>query len=312
MKFHVMSLFPEMMEQGLSHSIIGRSRSRGLIELNNIDIRDFTTNKHNRVDDTPYGGGCGMLIGPQPVYDAFASIKDELPEGTPVIYLTPQGRVFNQDIAKELANHEQVVLLCGHYEGIDERVLDMICTDYLSIGDYVLTGGELPAMIVIDCVSRLLPDVLHNADSFVEESFENGLLEHPQYTRPPVFMGREVPEVLLTGHHGKVEEYRLKEAERLTRERRPDLYEKYIVVKEARERAEKAEKEAKQAARKAAKIAAKISEAPAENEEDRRKDERILAAARERAEVAAEEAVKAKAEAERLMSPKPESKETQE
>ena len=232
MKFHVMSLFPEMMEQGLSHSIIGRSQSRGLIEINNINIRDFTVNKHKRVDDAPYGGGCGMLIGAQPVYDAFASIKDGLPEGTPVVYMTPQGRVFNQDIAKELATHEEMVLLCGHYEGIDERVLELICTDYLSIGDYVLTGGELPAMIVIDAVSRLLPEVLHNADSFVEESFENGLLEHPQYTRPPVFMGKEVPEVLLSGHHGKVDEYRLREAERLTRERRPDLWEKYLKRKE--------------------------------------------------------------------------------
>ncbi|MDO5695977.1 MAG: tRNA (guanosine(37)-N1)-methyltransferase TrmD [Eubacteriales bacterium] len=228
MNFHILSLFPEMIEGTMSHSMIGRAQERGLLNINNINIRDYSTNKHKRVDDYPYGGGNGMLMGPQAVYDAFASIRPSLAPDTPVIFMTPRGRVFRQEIARELATHEDVVLLCGHYEGIDERVLELICTDYISVGDYVLTGGELPAMIVVDAVSRLIPNVLSNADSARDESFEDGLLEHPQYTRPPEFMGKRVPDILLSGHHANITAWRRAASERETRARRPDLWAAYL------------------------------------------------------------------------------------
>lgn len=229
MKFHVLSLFPEMIEDGLAHSIIGRGIDNEIIELNTINIRDFSNNKHKKVDDYTYGGGSGMLMTPQPIYDAFSSIKDNIKPTTPIIYLTPQGVPFNQKLAKKYACHEDLVLLCGHYEGIDERVLELICTDYVSVGDYVLTGGELPAMILIDAISRLVPKVLNNEHSAHDESFEDNLLEYPQYTRPVEFMGKKVPEVLLSGHHQRVDEYRKKQRLLRTKERRPDLYMKYIL-----------------------------------------------------------------------------------
>ncbi|WP_271716103.1 tRNA (guanosine(37)-N1)-methyltransferase TrmD [Anaeromicropila herbilytica] len=225
MKYHVLTLFPEMIEQGLNTSIIGRAIEKEIIELNTVDIRDYSVNKHKKVDDYPYGGGAGMVMQAEPVYRAYQSIagttqKDKKPR---VVFLTPQGRVFNQSIAKELAAEEELIFLCGHYEGIDERVLEMIVTDNLSIGDYVLTGGELAAMVVIDAVSRLVPGVLNNDVSAEIESFHDNLLEYPQYTRPEEFEGRKVPEVLLSGHHQKIEQWRRMQSIQRTATRRPDL-----------------------------------------------------------------------------------------
>lgn len=239
MKYHVLTLFPEMIEQGLNTSIIGRGIDKGVLQLEVVNIRDFSENKHYKVDDYPYGGGAGMVMQAGPVYGAFESVargieekkrregEEDLGEKrTRVVYLTPQGKVFDQAMARELAEEEDLVFLCGHYEGIDERVLDMIVTDYVSIGDYVLTGGELPAMVVIDAVSRLIPGVLNNDSSAEFESFHGHLLEHPQYTRPEVFRGEKVPEVLLSGHHGNVEKWRREKSIERTLERRPDLFEK--------------------------------------------------------------------------------------
>lgn len=225
MKYHVLTLFPEMIKQGLDTSIIGRAMEKGLLELNTVDIRDFSTNKHKKVDDYPYGGGAGMVMQAGPVYNAYQSIVDnKIEEKKPrVIFLTPQGKVFNQTIAKELAAEEELIFLCGHYEGIDERVLEMIVTDNISIGDYVLTGGELAAMVVIDAISRLVPGVLNNDVSAEIESFHDNLLEYPQYTRPEEFQGKKVPEVLLSGHHGNIEKWRRKQSIQRTIERRPDL-----------------------------------------------------------------------------------------
>lgn len=226
MKIFVMTLFPEMIEQAINYSIIKRSLENELLDIEVIDIREFSNNKHKKVDDYPYGGGEGMVMSVQPIYDAYMSFADRA-QSAPVVYMSPKGRVFNQDIAKELVNNDTIVLLCGHYEGIDERAIDMICSDQISIGDYVLTGGELPALVLIDAVARLIPNVLHNDESAVNESFENNLLEYPQYTRPYDFMGNKVPEVLLSGHHKKIEEYRLKESEKITERNRPDLWERY-------------------------------------------------------------------------------------
>ena len=212
---------------GLNTSIIGRAIEAGLLEINAVNIRDYSTNKHMKVDDYPYGGGAGLVMQPEPVYRAYEDLTKDMKEKPRVVYLTPQGTTFHQEMAKELAKEEELVFLCGHYEGIDERVLEEIVTDYVSIGDYVLTGGELPAMVMIDSISRLVPGVLHNDDSAGDESFENGLLEYPQYTRPPVFLDKEVPEVLLSGHHENIRKWRHEQSVKRTKERRPDLWEAY-------------------------------------------------------------------------------------
>ena len=212
---------------GLNTSIIGRAIEAGLLEINAVNIRDYSTNKHMKVDDYPYGGGAGLVMQPEPVYRAYEDLTKDMKKKPRVVYLTPQGTTFHQEMAKELAKEEELVFLCGHYEGIDERVLEEIVTDYVSIGDYVLTGGELPAMVMIDSISRLVPGVLHNDDSAGDESFENGLLEYPQYTRPPVFLDKEVPEVLLSGHHENIRKWRHEQSVKRTKERRPDLWEAY-------------------------------------------------------------------------------------
>ena len=206
MHFHVLTLFPEMIVQGMGVSITGRAMEKGIISVNAVNIRDYSKDKHRHVDDAPYGGGAGMVMQPGPVVEAYEDLCQKTGKRPRVIYMTPQGRVFNQEIARELAKEEDLVFLCGHYEGIDERALEMICTDYLSVGDYVLTGGELPAMVMIDCISRLVPGVLNNEVSAEVESFHDNLLEYPQYTRPEVFCGRTVPEILLSGHHQKIED----------------------------------------------------------------------------------------------------------
>lgn len=212
---------------GLNTSIIGRAIDAGLLEINAVNIRDYSTNKHMKVDDYPYGGGAGLVMQPEPVYRAYEDLTKDMKKKPRIVYLTPQGTTFHQEMAKELAKEEELVFLCGHYEGIDERVLEEIVTDYVSIGDYVLTGGELPAMVMIDSISRLVPGVLHNDDSAGDESFENGLLEYPQYTRPPVFLDKEVPEVLLSGHHENIRKWRHEQSVKRTKERRPDLWEAY-------------------------------------------------------------------------------------
>ena len=227
MRYHVLTLFPEMILDGLNTSIIGRAMNKGLIELNAINIRDFSTNKHMKVDDYPYGGGAGMVMQAEPVYLSYKSVADDIISRTGkkprVVYLTPQGKVFNQRMAEEFAKEEDLIFLCGHYEGIDERALELIVTDNVSIGDYVLTGGELPAMVMIDTISRLVKGVLNNDDSAKYESFADNRLEYPQYTRPEEFMGMKVPKVLLSGDHKKVEQWREEESFKRTKERRPDL-----------------------------------------------------------------------------------------
>ena len=232
-QYFILTLFPEMVEQTLSHSIMGRAQKDGLISIKAVNIRDYTLNKQKHVDDYPYGGGAGMLMQGQPIYDAYQSIMPQA-AGARVVYLTPQGRTFTQSIAEELAREESLVFLCGHYEGIDERLIEEIVTDELSIGDFVLTGGELAAAAVIDAVSRLTPGVLGKEESFVDESFSDGLLEYPQYTRPPVFMGREVPEVLLSGHHDNVAKWRREQALLRTAEKRPDLLAKAVLTEKDR------------------------------------------------------------------------------
>lgn len=226
-RFHVLTLFPDMVMSGLNTSIIGRAMDAGLLEIQAVNIRDYSTNKHLKVDDYPYGGGAGLVMQPEPIYRAYQDLKKDMKKVPRVIYLTPQGKVFHQEMAKELAKEEELVFLCGHYEGVDERVLEEIVTDYVSIGDYVLTGGELPAMVMIDAISRLVPGVLNNDESAGEESFENGLLEYPQYTRPPIFLEKEVPEVLLSGHHENIRKWRYEQSVKRTKERRPDLWEAY-------------------------------------------------------------------------------------
>ena len=228
MNFHVMTLFPQMIYDGLNTSITGRAINNGIISVNTVDIRDFSKDKHLKVDDYPYGGGAGMVMQPGPVCDAYQSIADKAGYRPRVVYMTPQGYTFNQQMAHDFAKEEDLVILCGHYEGIDERALEKIVTDYVSIGDYVLTGGELPAMVVIDTVSRLIPGVLNNSESAQTESFENGLLEHPQYTRPVEYDGMRVPDVLLSGHHGNIDAWRHEKAIERTKKYRPDMYEKYI------------------------------------------------------------------------------------
>lgn len=233
-KFHVLTLFPEMIEQGLSCGVIGRAVRHHIISLNPVNIRDYTLEKHGKVDDYPYGGGAGMLIQAQPVYDAHKAITGGRRVRT--VYVTPQGRPFDQKLARELAAEEELILLCGHYEGIDERVLEEIVTDDVSIGDYILTGGELAAMVIIDAVARLCPGVLGNDSSASEESFHNDLLEYPQYTRPEVWQDKSVPEVLLSGNHTEVTKWRLAQSIERTGQRRPDLYEKYLQKQQLAER----------------------------------------------------------------------------
>jgi len=224
-----------MIEQGLKTSITGRAADKGLISFNAVNIRDFSNDsKHHKVDDYTYGGGAGMLMQAQPIYDCFLSIKNKVlgtssEEKLRVVYVTPQGSVFDQKMATDLAKEEDLVFLCGHYEGVDERVLEEIVTDYVSIGDYVLTGGELPAMVMIDAISRLVPGVLNNDESAMTESFSGGLLEYPQYSRPEEWMGKKVPAILLSGDHKKVDEWRLEQSILRTKERRPDLYEKWAL-----------------------------------------------------------------------------------
>lgn len=226
MNFYVLTLFPEMIDGGVNHSIVKRAHDKGHIRLNSVNIRDFAGNKHGKVDDYPYGGGTGLVMTPQPVYDAYQSLG--VPTGTRVVYLTPKGRPFEQATAKALAQETDMVLLCGHYEGIDQRVLDLIVTDEISIGDYVLTGGELAACVIIDAVTRLLPGVL-KPDATRHESFENNLLEHPHYTRPAMFRGVAVPAVLLEGHHQKINDFRKEKSLELTQQQRPDLLERQSV-----------------------------------------------------------------------------------
>lgn len=263
MNFHILTLFPEMVMSGLNTSIIGRAAARGLLSIEAVNIRDYAFNKHQSVDDYPYGGGAGMLMQAEPVYLAYKAVEDQIlaraaqaeltgesPKQTEcteqnvsavqaenmeeaaekkklrVVYLSPQGDTFSQEMAEELAKEEDLILLCGHYEGIDERVLEEIVTDYVSIGDYVLTGGELPAMVMVDTISRLVPGVLHNDVSAEFESFQDHLLEYPQYSRPEEWHGKKVPEVLLSGHHANIEKWRRQQSILRTRERRPDLFEK--------------------------------------------------------------------------------------
>ena len=258
MNFHVLTLFPEMIEQGVNTSITGRAINNGLLSINAVNIRDYAFNKHNSVDDYPYDGGAGMLMQAEPVYLAYEAVKEQIDKRKQenikseevtstepadcsevrnsdlqdenskkrplrVVYLSPQGDVFNQKMAEEMAQEEDLVLLCGHYEGIDERVLEEIVTDYVSIGDYVLTGGELPAMVMIDTISRLVPGVLHNDVSAEFESFQDNLLEYPQYSRPEEWRGKKVPPILLSGHHANIEKWRREQSILRTMERRPDL-----------------------------------------------------------------------------------------
>ena len=229
MRFHILTLFPEMVMQGLMTSITGRAVKQNKIAIEATNIRDYTLDKHAKVDDYPYGGGAGMLMQAQPVYDAYRSVADRLPDGAKkrVIYVTPQGTPFTQQMAQDFAESDDLILLCGHYEGIDERVLEELVTDYVSIGDYVLTGGELASMVIVDAVARLVPDVLNNDQSAETESFHGNLLEYPQYSRPEVWHDKKVPEVLLSGNQKKIDEWRLEQSVQRTRQRRPDLYEKY-------------------------------------------------------------------------------------
>lgn len=270
MNFHILTLFPEMVMNGLNTSIIGRAVSKGLLSIEAVNIRDYAFNKHQSVDDYPYGGGAGMLMQAEPVYLAYEAVAQKIAEentalqenaeenaelqenaeesavvrqGTEhtagrkprVVYLSPQGSVFTQKMAEELAQEEDLILLCGHYEGIDERVLEEIVTDYVSIGDYVLTGGELPAMVMVDTISRLVPGVLHNDVSAEFESFQDNLLEYPQYSRPEEWHGKKVPEVLLSGHHANIEKWRREQSILRTRERRPDLLEGCALTEKERQ-----------------------------------------------------------------------------
>ncbi len=243
MNFHILTLFPDMVMDGLNTSIIGRAVNAGLLSIEAVNIRDYAFNKHQSVDDYPYGGGAGMLMQAEPVYLAYEAVAGKIAERgheeqtgkkLRVVYLSPQGDVFNQKMAEELAQEEDLILLCGHYEGIDERVLEEIVTDYVSIGDYVLTGGELPAMVMVDAISRLVPGVLHNDVSAEFESLQDNLLEYPQYSRPEEWHGKKVPPVLLSGHHANIEKWRREQSILRTYERRPDLFEKCELTEKER------------------------------------------------------------------------------
>ena len=234
MKFSVMTLFPEMVKNVLDESIMGRAQESGRIEIECVNIRDFSTDKHRKTDDTPYGGGVGMVMTCQPIFDCYESIRSRIPEGnkTRVIYMSPKGRQFSHQVAKELSEYDNLIFLCGHYEGVDQRVIDALVDDEISIGDYVVTGGEIPACIVIDATSRLLDGVLSSAECYEGESVASGILEYPQYTKPRVFRDMEVPEILLSGDHKKIDLWRLAEAIKITEERRPDLLALHPEVRE--------------------------------------------------------------------------------
>ncbi|MBR1471217.1 MAG: tRNA (guanosine(37)-N1)-methyltransferase TrmD [Lachnospiraceae bacterium] len=251
MHFHVMTLFPELIEKGMHTGVLYRAMEQQILSLETYQIRDHVADKHKRVDDYTYGGGAGMLIQAEPVYQTYRAVMERIApqEGARirVVYATPQGRVFDQAMAEELAKEEDLVFLCGHYEGIDERVLEEIVTDHVSIGDYVLTGGELPALVMMDAVSRLIPGVLNNDESAMTESFNDGLLEYPQYTRPEEWHGKKVPEILLSGHHGNVEKWRLEQSLERTKQRRPDLYEAYMELHPPQPEKKKRKKKKKQA-----------------------------------------------------------------
>lgn len=239
MNFHIMTLFPEMVEQGLRTSIIGRAESKGLLSIHAVNIRDYAFNKHQSVDDYPYGGGAGMLMQAEPVFQCYQAVCRSTEAGSVgkrprLVYLSPQGRTFNQSMAEEFAKEEELILLCGHYEGIDERVLEEIVTDYVSIGDYVLTGGELAAMVMVDAISRLVPGVLHNDVSAEFESFQDHLLEYPQYSRPEVWHDKQVPPILLSGHHANIEKWRREQSIIRTANNRPDLLEKAELTEKER------------------------------------------------------------------------------
>lgn len=224
MTFHILTLFPEMFSGTLHSSMLGRAEEKGILKFNTIDIRDFSTNKHNRVDDSPYGGGRGMVMQAEPVYDAYLSATEQSKKKPHTIYMSPKGTPFTQKRAIELSKMDEIVILCGHYEGIDQRVIDEIVDEEISIGDFVLTGGEIPAMALIDAISRMIDGVLSNEDSFTDESHFDGLLEYPHYTRPPVFRGRQVPDVLLSGDHAKINTWRRRQSLLITKQKRPDLY----------------------------------------------------------------------------------------
>lgn len=227
-----MTLFPAMCETVMGESIIGRARKAGKVEIVCTDIRDFAGNKHNKVDDMPYGGGMGMVMAAQPIYDCYRSLYGEDEPKPHLIYMSPKGRTFDQKRARELSELDRIVLLCGHYEGVDERVIEEIVDEELSIGDFVLTGGELPALAVADAVCRMLPGVLSDELCFEDESHFSGLLEYPQYTRPAEWHGKEVPEVLLSGNHAKIDEWRRMQSLMITAERRPDLYSRVTLTKQ--------------------------------------------------------------------------------
>ena len=232
MRFDCLTLFPDMIKNVLNESITGRAVKNNIIDINYINIRDFADNKHNSVDDEPYGGGGGMVMQPGPIYRAYQSVTENLSYKPKVIYMSPQGKVFNQELAKELAKEEHLIFLCGHYEGVDERIIEEIVDYEISIGDYVLTGGEIPAMVVIDSISRLIPGVLSSSDSYTNESHYSGLLEYPQYTRPIEFMGRRVPDVLLSGHHANIEKWRREKSLERTLYKRPDMLDKAELSKD--------------------------------------------------------------------------------
>jgi tRNA (guanine37-N1)-methyltransferase len=251
MQFYIMTLFPEMVMNGLNTSIIGRAVAKELLSIEAVNIRDYAFNKHHSVDDYPYGGGAGMLMQAEPVYQCYKAVQEKIElkrtensenKKTRVIYLSPQGRTFNQTMAEEFAREEELVFLCGHYEGIDERVLEEIVTDYVSIGDYVLTGGELPSMIMIDAISRLIPGVLHNNASAEFESFQDNLLEYPHYSRPETWHDKKVPPVLLSGHHVNIEKWRREQSIIRTAMNRPDLLEKAELTEKEKKLAEEVKK----------------------------------------------------------------------
>ncbi len=248
MKFDIMTLFPDMVEGVLGESIIGRARDKGAVEIRCHQIRDYTKNKHKNVDDTPAGGGMGMVMTCQPIWDCYQALIQDAPAGENrhVVYLSPRGRHFTHAVAQEYTQYDRIVLLCGHYEGVDQRILDAIVDEELSIGDYVLTGGEIPACIVVDAVSRLLDGVLSDPSCYESESIAGGLLEYPQYTKPALWEGREIPPVLLSGDHQKVDEWRLEQSLLITRERRPDLYDAWMAAHPPKPKKQKRKRHAPQ------------------------------------------------------------------
>lgn len=235
MNFYVMTLFPDMILRGLGESITGRAMKKGVIDVKAVNIRDYTTEKHGKTDDYPFGGGAGMVMQAQPIYDCYRAVREMIGAKKPrVLYMSPQGRTFNQKMAEELAQEDDLVFLCGHYEGVDERALELLEVEEVSLGDFVLTGGEYPAMVMIDCISRLVPGVLGRGASAEIESFHDNLLEYPQYSRPEDFMGLKVPEVLLSGHHANVDKWRREQSIIRTLEKRPDLLKDAVLDKKER------------------------------------------------------------------------------